>query len=469
MSKLQMLRVFLNDRLTAAAVEIVGAVERTVLEYQEENDQLRKMLRVTPELQLCRIDSLQFSLAVSDEEVPPDQQHCEQEWRTNQGPEESEPTRIKEEPDDLRINQEEEQIQELFDSKDTVFTPPCEKSKYDQGDDIWSLTPPQTQSVENTESYSEPVDFTPFDTVTHLNGFDISCDLPDDEDIASIHSSAFSGDPVELDSSSPLDAKSPLASSSSLGLNQTMEKPCSKPSSAFRTINRCHDCDKTFALKADLQRHVTFAKKRLSECRFCKRCYDSSCKLKTHIYLCHNGKPCICPFCGKTFKQKGNLSRHMSVHRGEKPFSCLDCGKRFTRKEHLTKHRQTHSGEKPFSCSECGKHFNRKEQLKKHVHIHKGEKPFSCSYCGKRFNQKGNLNLHIRTHTGERQHGCLACGKRFTQKTHLLKHVDNIHIERKTGKKKKMFTQKMEVKRRDVDHALGKGKHLHVIHSVALE
>ena len=54
MSKLQMLRVFLNDRLTAAAVEIFGAVEKTVVEYQEENDRLRRMLGITPEIQLCR-------------------------------------------------------------------------------------------------------------------------------------------------------------------------------------------------------------------------------------------------------------------------------------------------------------------------------------------------------------------------------------------------------------------------------
>ena len=55
MSKLQLLHVFLNERLTAAVVEIVGAVEKTVAEYQEENDRLRRMLRRTPEIQLCGI------------------------------------------------------------------------------------------------------------------------------------------------------------------------------------------------------------------------------------------------------------------------------------------------------------------------------------------------------------------------------------------------------------------------------
>uniref|UniRef100_A0A4W5MP56 Uncharacterized protein n=1 Tax=Hucho hucho TaxID=62062 RepID=A0A4W5MP56_9TELE len=78
MSKLQSFRVFLNERLTAAAVEIFGAVEETVAEYHEENDRLRRLLRITPEIQLCRIDSLQLS--VSEEDVLPEQQHCAQEW-----------------------------------------------------------------------------------------------------------------------------------------------------------------------------------------------------------------------------------------------------------------------------------------------------------------------------------------------------------------------------------------------------
>ncbi|CAB1345594.1 unnamed protein product [Coregonus sp. 'balchen'] len=61
MSKQQLLRVFLNERLTVAAVEIFGAVEKTVVEYQEENDQLRRMLRLTPEIQLCRIGSYRLT------------------------------------------------------------------------------------------------------------------------------------------------------------------------------------------------------------------------------------------------------------------------------------------------------------------------------------------------------------------------------------------------------------------------
>uniref|UniRef100_A0A4W5M7T4 C2H2-type domain-containing protein n=1 Tax=Hucho hucho TaxID=62062 RepID=A0A4W5M7T4_9TELE len=442
MSKLQLFRVFLNERLSAAAVEIFGAVEKTVVEYQEENDRLRRLLGRTPEIPLCRIDSLQLS--VSEEEVPPEQQHCELEWSPSLGQKDPETTQIKEEQEELRNSQEEEQLQRLFHTKHSIFPSTSVKSECDQEDHLWFLTLPQNQTVENRESEPKPMYLTSFGTVTPLKGLDIHCDPSDNQNNASSQSSAVRIDPVGLYSSLLLDPSPPL------DLNRPMEKHRPKPSIMSRK-----------ALEADLQRHVTLAKKRLSER------YNSTCKQKAHVQLCHSGKPCTCPFCGKTFKQKGHLSRHMSIHTGEKPFSCGDCGKSFNRKEHLTKHRQTHTGEKPFSCGDCGKSFNRKEHLTKHrqthtgekpfscgdcgksfnrkehltkhIRIHRGEKPFSCRDCGKSFNRKGNLNLHILTHTGEKQHGCSVCGKRFTQKTHLLKHMDNIHKERETEERKSSF------------------------------
>ncbi|XP_029598283.1 uncharacterized protein DDB_G0290301-like isoform X2 [Salmo trutta] len=148
MSTLQSFRVFLNERLTAAAVEIFGAVEETVAEYHEENDRLRRLLRITPEIQLCRIDSLQLS--VSEEEVLPEQQHCEQEWSPSLGQENPELPQIKEEQEELRTSQEEEQLQGL--EADFKFTPSCVKSECDQEDPLQPFTSPQTQTVQNRES-----------------------------------------------------------------------------------------------------------------------------------------------------------------------------------------------------------------------------------------------------------------------------------------------------------------------------
>uniref|UniRef100_A0A673WT09 Zinc finger and SCAN domain-containing protein 22-like n=1 Tax=Salmo trutta TaxID=8032 RepID=A0A673WT09_SALTR len=409
-SKLQLFRVLLNGCLTAsAAVEILGAVEETVAEYQEENDLLRRLLRRTPEIKLCRIDSLQLS--VSQEEVPPEQQHCEQEWSPSLGQKDPEPIQIKEEQEEVRTSQEEEQLQGLFVTKDSIFTTSCVKSECDQEDPLQSLTLPQTQTEENRESDSKPVDLKPFVTVTHIKGLSIPCDLPDNQNNASSHSSAVSSDTVGLDSSPPLDP-SPL-----------LGEHCSKPSTTARRTHHCRDCGETFALKADLQRHMTFPKKRPSECCFCNKHYNSTCKLKAHVRLCHGGKPYICPVCSKTFKYKGGLPRHMRIHKGEKPFSCGDCGKSFNQKGNLTEHVLIHTGEKPFSCGDCGKSFGLKRYLTMHKLTHTGEKPFSCGDCGKSFNRKAVLTMHIRTHTGEKPFICGDCGKSFRHKGCLKIHV----------------------------------------------
>ncbi|XP_068590947.1 SWI/SNF complex subunit SMARCC1-like [Cebidichthys violaceus] len=116
MSKVQMLRSLVNQRLTAADEEIFGLLERTIAEYEEElsrskeeNERQRKLLDAVcnPEVRIQRADVQQ--LLVVKEEVPPEQQ----EWSSSLDQEDPEPPHIKVEQEELYTSQEGEQIQGL--------------------------------------------------------------------------------------------------------------------------------------------------------------------------------------------------------------------------------------------------------------------------------------------------------------------------------------------------------------------
>ncbi|TNN34449.1 hypothetical protein EYF80_055386 [Liparis tanakae] len=128
MSKVQMLRRLVNQRLAAAAEEICGLFERTIAEYEEElssskeeNERLPKLEEAVfnPEVRLQRADVQQL-LVVKEEvlseqqvwissldQVHPEPSHVKEEQ------EDPEPPHIKEEQEELWTNQEGEQLQGL--------------------------------------------------------------------------------------------------------------------------------------------------------------------------------------------------------------------------------------------------------------------------------------------------------------------------------------------------------------------
>uniref|UniRef100_A0A4W5PIE1 Uncharacterized protein n=1 Tax=Hucho hucho TaxID=62062 RepID=A0A4W5PIE1_9TELE len=165
MAKISLLRVLLNERLTAVADEIFGAVEKTVAEYQEEiyrskeeNEKLRRLLDIVlkPDIKLHRSDLQQLTVS---EKVPPEQQHCEQESSPSrapaQGQEDPEPPQINEQ--ELRTSHGREQLHAL-ESKDpnVIFTIACVKSLCQNQDSTEPSHIYQTQSVEYEQGASLP-------------------------------------------------------------------------------------------------------------------------------------------------------------------------------------------------------------------------------------------------------------------------------------------------------------------------
>ncbi|XP_055783631.1 uncharacterized protein LOC129858438 isoform X2 [Salvelinus fontinalis] len=158
MSKLQLLNVYVTERLTAAVAEISVAVDRTVVELyeeisrsKEENNRLRRLLDLfffNPEIKLYRADPQQLTFLKSEEDVPTEQQDCEQEWRVRLIHEGPEPRLIKEE---LLTSQEEDELLGLLDTKDSIFTSPFVESDCDQENPSQPSHLYQTQTVEDRE------------------------------------------------------------------------------------------------------------------------------------------------------------------------------------------------------------------------------------------------------------------------------------------------------------------------------
>ncbi|XP_049923357.1 zinc finger protein 771-like isoform X21 [Epinephelus moara] len=381
MSKVQMLRSLVKQRLTAAAEEIFGLFERTIAEYEEElcrskeeNERQRKLLETVsnPQLRLHRADVQQ--LLVVKEEVPPEQQ----EWSSSVDQEDPEPPHIKEEQEELWISQEGEQLQGLEEDDITKFTfSPVPVKSEDEEEEPQSsqLHQRHTEQVE-TEAYGEDYGGPEPDACLQPYTDEKAGDSPEPE--------------TDVSDDETIEYQSVLNS-----LKNNEVSVSDWRFTAGKKPFGCSECGKRFGRKQELKRHMS-----------------------THT----GEKPFSCSVCNKSFTQSGHLHIHMRGHTGEKPFSCSECGKRFGTKTPLKKHMSTHTGEKPFSCPVCSKSFTESGNLQKHMIIHTVEKPFSCSECGKRFPRKGYLAHHMRTHTGEKPFSCTVCHQRFTWLTQLRIH-----------------------------------------------
>ncbi|XP_044043551.1 zinc finger and SCAN domain-containing protein 22-like isoform X2 [Siniperca chuatsi] len=309
MSKVQTLRAFVSQRLSAAAEEIFELFERTIAEYEEELCGQRKLLDAVfqPEVRLHRAD-VQL-LLVSKEDDPPEQQ----DWSPSLDQEDPpEPPHIKEEQEELWTSQEGEQLRGLEEADiiKFTFTPVPVKSEEDdeekpQSSQLHQRLTEQMKTEADGEDCGRPEPARNSDPDTHLQ-------------------------PATRDKTSDSKPDEPQS-----GLNPL------KNNSGVKSFS-CSECGKRFTKNSSL---------------------------KTHMRIHTGEKPFSCSVCGKGFTQKTHLRLHSPVHTGVKPFSCSVCGKGFTQKTHLTAHLRIHE-KKPFTCSVCKTNFSDRSKLFKHVRIH---------------------------------------------------------------------------------------------------
>ncbi|XP_071349626.1 zinc finger protein 562-like [Trachinotus anak] len=320
MSRLELLNVFLNDRLTAAGEEIFRAVKDAVVEYQseilrskEENERLRRLLNVA-------VQRLLLQPELHSVQPQEDGQPCESEWRGRV----ELPPQVKEEPKLRNI-----QTDEGGDSEEgnCSHVEPLQRSH-----------PPPAQTVCSRLSVSTPP----------LTSQEIKAESGREDDRRQ-------------------QAANSLASSLTVHSNcrAAQSDSCSSPAKTHRTQKADQQMKGSLRSNGKASAHIFQVK----NVRSLKPPLPRSSHPSQSIQRWHS-----CKECGKGFSFACQLEVHMRWHTKEKPYSCAVCRKSFTTVSMLKRHHRIHTGEKPFRCHVCGKCFNQSAHLNTHFRLHTRER-----------------------------------------------------------------------------------------------
>ncbi|XP_070849354.1 zinc finger and SCAN domain-containing protein 31-like [Chaetodon trifascialis] len=309
MSSVEHLREFVNERLTAAAQEILAVFTKIVVEYEEEIDRQRKLLDIVwkPEVKLHRIELPQQHVC-TEKEVHCDQQLCVQERSSSVDREDPEPPQIKEE--------QEEQLLVLKQETETFMLTPI----YDEKD------------------HNEPDPKNDHQLVHH------SSDVAESRD----QRGGRSGESGSTEDAEPKlkERRQKRERHRSDASNSNLSEMNCDAHTGKKSV-KCDTCGKTFKCQSKLNRHMrSHTGERPYSCDTCGKRFSQASVLNRHLRIHTGEKPYLCKTCRKRFCQMSQLKRHMSVHTGERPYLCKTCGKRFIDSSALKTHVRIHTGEK---------------------------------------------------------------------------------------------------------------------------
>ncbi|XP_034043156.1 zinc finger and SCAN domain-containing protein 2-like [Thalassophryne amazonica] len=358
MSKVQMLRALVKQRLTAAAEEIFGLFERTI-EYEEE------LCRSKEENHRQRhlLDTVFNAERQTDVQQPGG---CKEEIPAEQQDQDSILVQDNPDPTDIKEELKEADIIQFTLTRAPVKSEDDEE-KPQSSTHIQRQTKAKPQASSSTGHMKAETDGEAHGGPESYTNSDPDTDCQPDEDKIS----ECSEPETEVSDDEWKEMRGPQLGSKTLKVKETSVSDVELIKKPFT----CSECGKRYGQKKNLKRHM-----------------------KVHT----GEKPFGCPICKKRFSFSQGFKNHMSIHMGEKPFSCLVCNKRFTERGNLNRHVRIHTGEKPFSCSICQKRFTCSTGVVSHMRSHTGERPYHCSVCDKGFTRKPYLIKHMSVHRREK-------------------------------------------------------------------
>ncbi|XP_077570372.1 growth arrest-specific protein 1a isoform X1 [Stigmatopora nigra] len=317
MSKLHHLRTFVNERLTAAAEEIFGVFEKTIVAYEQEMDRQRRLLDVLA----CKPTHSQRT------ESPPGGS-CTQQTITSVEQNHQEPFHVKVEQEErfsncavwpAVLNSDQNGIEADKDATENVAFDTSESSSSNQ--------------IVFRGYYPEINEDYVSDKVTSTLTRNVKTeDLEQEDRTYSLENAMSTVHPQAQPFGQHFQSGGSFFGDSDVC---TQVKPFV-----------CDICGKGFGFKRYLAQHM----------------------------ITHSAeKPYACSRCRKTFRRMQALQIHMRCHTGEKPYFCKTCGKRFCQSSALRVHLRVHTGEKPYSCDTCGTGFSSMPVLRNHImRVHEG-------------------------------------------------------------------------------------------------
>ncbi|XP_041810707.1 histone-lysine N-methyltransferase PRDM9-like [Chelmon rostratus] len=276
MSKIDMLRLLINQRLTAAAEEIFGVFGRTIAEYEEEIS--RSKLEIDRQRRLLDLSMKpQISVQVNSSALSE-----QQDWSSSLDLNQMKSPHIKEEEEEEEEELWTPQQEETPQTTPLLFQSGGGRNKQDDN----HMTSRSRQDPQDSE-----LDYQPGTSVQHPCS-DLDEDCPEASDPASGNDH----------------------------LDSELEAPLSEVVDSYI----CTICGRAFAQRGHWAKHVQVHRKvetkadKSYTCDICGKRLTRFDGYQKHLRIHTGEKPYCCDECGRRFSDNSNYKRHIRTHVGQK-------------------------------------------------------------------------------------------------------------------------------------------------------